>query len=119
MIPELRNLFRRKRPNPNPPPASHNFTKERLCWGHNYMINKIIDGGLKLEATGWKGGIKEGDFFLLTQTSREVDVNPTTRYKVARIRYFVGPSDMWVATLEFAPRVNQTKERIDDRQNDS
>jgi hypothetical protein len=80
-------------------PQTHDYRYEqrRLGWDLSFTP---VDGGLRLRAHGWGGGLNVGDYLLLS--------NPTggdTRYKIlADLRYERDPADMWWATLVFAPR---------------
>jgi hypothetical protein len=81
---------------------THDFSRKTRTWGHDYSINKIIDGGLKLNVMGWGFNIKTGDYIILD--NKDAKYNKTTRYKVTQIGYTTDPADMWFAELEFAPR---------------
>tara|TARA_A100001011_G_scaffold400362_1_gene514363 strand:- start:1980 stop:2219 length:240 start_codon:yes stop_codon:yes gene_type:complete len=67
-------------------------------WGCNYNIMESIDRGMKLDLIGWHRGIKDGDYLILKNGS------DTTRYVVESVNYFSDPSDMWSASVLFAPR---------------
>lgn len=75
---------------------THDFT--RRYWGHDYVIYKVIDGGMQLQASGWGYGIKQGDYLLLPNGA------DSTRYQVVEINYKRNPKDQWFATLAFVPR---------------
>lgn len=75
---------------------THDYTQRG--WGHDYAINRVIDGGTVLRASGWGSGISEGDFLILPNGEA------TTRYRVESIEYYRDPPDMWSADLWFAPR---------------
>jgi hypothetical protein len=75
---------------------THDISKK--SWGCNYNIMELRDGGMSVDLVGWRSGIKDGDFLLLKQD------NGTTRYLVESIRYESNPSDMWFASVSFAPR---------------
>ena|GEM_PF-1429682 len=77
-------------------PKTHDYTER--YWGHDYVIQEVRDDGRNLTAMGWGCGIEEGHFLLLRNGPG------STRYLVRRIRYMADPSDMWSASLEFAPR---------------
>ena len=70
----------------------------RKSWGCNYNVMEFRDGGMSVDLVGWRSGIKNGDFLLLKQD------DGTTRYLVESIRYESNPSDMWFASVSFAPR---------------
>ena len=68
-------------------------------WGHQFTVTQIGDGGLTLNGMGhFSGRIERGDFFILSNKGS------TTRYKVDEIEWLLNPSDMFSATLSFAPR---------------
>ena len=69
-------------------------------WGCNYNVMEIHNGGMRVDLTGWRSGIKNGDFLILKQT------DGTTRYLVESIRYESDPNDMWFAEASFAPRID-------------
>jgi hypothetical protein len=77
-------------------PTIHDYTVRE--WGHDVTIRQVKKGGKVLEASGWGRGIKKGHVLLLPNG------DTSTRYTVKAIRYFADPSDMWSATLRFAPR---------------
>lgn len=84
---------------------THDFTNR--CWGHDYVIHKVIDGGNKLSMSGWKDGIAKGDFLIMSNNEGPKGSNTTTRYKVDSIRYLGDPPDMWHAEVSFAPRTEK------------
>lgn len=89
------------------------FRDKFLRWGHNIGYECLQDG-IVLKAFGWGPKIEEmigdvqsdyvkykmvkDDYILLTGSAGE------TRYQIKEIRYCKDPSDMFFATLEFAPR---------------
>ena len=77
--------------------ASTHDLSDRV-WGRNYNIMESIDRGMKLDLIGWHIGIEDGDYLILKNGS------DTTRYVVESINYFSDPSDMWSASVSFAPR---------------
>lgn len=77
-------------------PETHDFSVRG--WGHDYVIHKVKHEGRVLEVSGWTRGIKKGDYLIMKNGER------TTRYRTAQIEYCSDPSDMFFATLEFAPR---------------
>ena len=77
-------------------PTTHDYTKRE--WGHDYFIDHVLDGGIRLRGGGWGSGIEEGDYLLMRNGAA------TTRYRVAEVKYMRDPPDMWFATLDFAPR---------------
>lgn len=79
--------------------TTHDYSKRG--WGHDYFITDVAQEGLVLKAGGWGDDIESGDFLILQDQK-----GGTTRYKVVTIRYESDPTDMWWATLEFAPRAN-------------
>lgn len=52
----------------------------------------------RLDAWGWIPSVRVGDYLILWHPTGE------TRYQVDEIHYKLPPSDMWFATLSFAPR---------------
>lgn len=83
-------------------PRTHDFGPGRRCWGHNYSINKVLNSGQRLHASGWGHDgtlIQNGDYLLLDKGDGR-----TTRYQVEEIDRVMDPDDMWYATLVFAPR---------------
>ena len=78
--------------------TTHDYTARH--WGHDYTITKVYDNGQMLDVMGWDGGveIKKGDFIILCNGTS------SSRYKVASIRYFDEPKDMWSMKAEFVPR---------------
>ena len=77
-------------------PKTHDFSVR--CWGHNYGIREVVDGGQGLKLYGWGRGIVDGDFLILRNGGK------TTRYRVVSVRYEQNPPDMWFAEAAFAPR---------------
>lgn len=75
----------------------HDFTRRK--WGHDYTFEPI-DTGLRGHMSGWKMGIREGDYLILRNGEA------TTRYQVETIRYMTDPRDQWFADVRFAPRSN-------------
>lgn len=101
------NLLRKTKPEP----MTHDFGPGRRCWGHDYSIDKVLDGGQRIRASGWGHDgrlIREGDYLLLDK-----DGTRATRYQVAVIERVMDPDDMWHATLAFAPRTYATQEEKD------
>jgi hypothetical protein len=86
-----------------PAPDTHDFTLARRRWGHDIGVDTVERGGKKIKVHGWGGGLKPGDYVLLSASPEA-----TTRYQVAKIEYMRDPSDMFFAALKFAPR--RTKE---------
>jgi hypothetical protein len=84
--------------------TTHDYTKNRRRWGHDYVIFEVEKGGKILKTSGWGHGIKKGDAILFDNKDARPPENPTTRYKVKEIEYLSNPPDMWRATLEFFPR---------------
>ena len=82
-------------------PQEHDYT--RRMWGHDFFVNDVIDGGQTIKAGGWGHGIEAGDYLILPNR------DGTTRYQVESIRYCGDPSDMWFATLRFAPRAGRAR----------
>jgi hypothetical protein len=93
---------------------THDFGPGRRCWGHDYCVDKVVDGGQRLHASGWGHDgrmIQEGDYLLLGATSN--GGKRATRYQVRKIERAMDPPDMWHADLAFAPRTYATKEEMD------
>jgi 2',3'-cyclic-nucleotide 2'-phosphodiesterase (5'-nucleotidase family) len=81
-------------------PETHDYTHR--TWGHDYAIHQVVDQGQTLITSGWGYGLHVGDYLLLCNKDK------TTRYKVETINYYLDPSDMWNATLSFAPRQEES-----------
>jgi hypothetical protein len=79
---------------------THNYTKRFRFWGHNFGYRLIKGDDERLDAWGWGEGISEGDYILLTNPANGEE----TRYQFEKISYHSNPSDMWEATLLYAPR---------------
>lgn len=77
-------------------PKTHDYRDERRCWGHDITYRPTANDGLA--ASGWGSGIADGDYVLLSNGDAD------TRYRVETISYSRDPSDMWRASLSFAPR---------------
>jgi hypothetical protein len=93
-------------------PMTHDFGPGRRFWGHDYCVDKVVDGGQQIHASGWGHDgrmIQEGDYLLLEGK----DDRRTTRYQVRKIERVMDPPDMWDADLSFAPRTYATKEEMD------
>ncbi len=75
---------------------THDYTVRE--WGHDFGIDTVAQGGEILKVHGWGKSIAAGHYLILPNGAR------TTRYEVEEITYFRDPSDMWKATLRFAPR---------------
>lgn len=89
---------------PRSEPVTHDFGPGRRCWGHDYSITRVTDGGQRIHASGWGHGgtlIKEGDYLLLDKGGQR-----STRYQVEDVQHVMDPDDMWHATLVFAPRLS-------------
>lgn len=80
---------------------THDYTNP--CWGHDLTF-EIEDGGRRLSAMGWGHGIRDGDFILIENKNPSPGANSSTRYRFTEVKYLGDPSDMWSATLIFAPR---------------
>lgn len=74
---------------------THDYTLK--CWGHDCIV-RPVDGGMKLDLTGWGDGLRTGDFILLRNGTG------SSRYRLDAVRYEYDPPDMWHATASFAPR---------------
>lgn len=80
-------------------PATHDYTRRYA--GHDYTFEPI-DNGQRGRVVGWGKGIRAGDYLLL---QREAGAGPgSTRYQIVDVRYYSDPSDMWSASVRFAPR---------------
>lgn len=77
-------------------PTTHDYSIR--TWGHDYTVHNVNDGGELLDVSGWGRGIRANDYLIMPNG------NGTTRYQVSTIKYYHDPSDMWNATLVFAPR---------------
>lgn len=91
-------------------PRTHDFGPGRRCWGHDYTITKVIDGGRRLHLTGWGPGMDVGDFILLDNGAR------ASRYRITEYEPVMGMfvvDDMWRAVLDFAPRQYATQQDKD------
>lgn len=73
---------------------THEFTR---TWGDDYTFTPL-DGGQRGTVTGWKEGIKTGDYLILRNG------DGTTRYQTTYVQYFDDPTDMFSAEVKFAPR---------------
>lgn len=76
---------------------THDYTQS--VWGHTCNVMQVIDGGQKLELSGFGYGVKRGDFLILADRHGN-----TTRYKITKIKYNMNPHDLWFANAKFAPR---------------
>jgi hypothetical protein len=85
-------------------PRTHDFGPGHRCWGHDYTITKVIDGGQLLRVAGWRPPMAVG---LLANGTR------ATRYRIAEYEPVMDPNDMWRATLDFAPRTYATQAEKD------
>lgn len=95
-----------------PETFTHDFGPGRRCWGHDYTIDKVIDAGQRLRASGWGNDgrlIKEGDYLLFADPTGK----RATRYQVEKIEHLMDPDDMWYADLVFAPRTYATQAEKD------
>jgi hypothetical protein len=80
-------------------PQTHDLSQR--MWGNNYEIwEKLDEFNVNLKLVGWCKGINEGDYLLLHEPTQG-----STRYRVVEIKYEREPSDMFWATVKFAPRV--------------
>lgn len=92
-------------------PFTHDFGPGRRCWGHDYCIDKVLDGGQRIRVSGWGHGgrlIRAGDYLLLDKDGKRA-----TRYQVQKIRPVMDPPDMWHAELVFTPRTYATQAEKD------
>lgn len=88
-------------------PMTHDFGPGRRYWGHDYCIDKVHDGGERIQTSGWGHDgrlIQEGDYLILDKGAGRA-----TRYQVQKIERVMDPPDMWRADLSFAPRQYATK----------
>jgi hypothetical protein len=93
-------------------PMTHDFGPGRRRWGHDYCVDKVVDGGQQIRASGWGHDgrmIQEGDYLLLAAKGGQ----RSTRYQVQKIERVMDPPDMWFADLAFAPRQYATQEEKD------
>lgn len=81
---------------------THDYRNARRGWGHDLVMLNVSPDGQNIKAMGWGNGIRAGDFMLLSNAGGE------TRYKVEEVNYKGAPSDMWKASLAFAPRQTTT-----------
>lgn len=84
-------------------PFTHDFGPGRRCWGHDYSIGKVRDGGQHISVSGWGHDgrfICIGDYLLLEAKGGR----RTTRYQVEKIQHVMQVDDMWHAELAFTPR---------------
>lgn len=93
----------------DPKPVTHDYGPGKRCWGHDFTITRVINEGQCLKVTGWGPligpMIRAGDYLILDRSDGR-----STRYQVQDITYCLDPSDMWEATLAFAPRQTTVKE---------
>jgi hypothetical protein len=83
-------------------PRTHDFGPGRRFWGHDFCIDKVVDGGQHIQASGWGHDgalIRPGDYLILAKGD-----DRSTRYRVEKVEYAMDPNDMWFARLQFAPR---------------
>ena len=88
------------------PAKTHDYGPGTRGWGHDYTWEPE-PGGLRGTAIGHGAGISNGDYILLERhdnNSGRLLSDGRTRYRVVSIEYYADPTDMWQATLEFAPR---------------
>lgn len=93
-------------------PFTHDFGPGRRCWGHDYSISRVFDGGQRIRASGWGHDgqlIQEGDYLLLEAKGGQ----RATRYQVEKIRHVMAVDDMWHADLVFEPRTYATQAEKD------
>lgn len=79
-------------------PKTHDYT--RRGWGHDYVIDNVINKGERLDMMGWGNGISDGDYLIIQGDGG----SGTTRYQVEKVKYMNDPKDMWSITAKFAPR---------------
>lgn len=74
---------------------THDYT--RRGWGHDFTFEPE-QGGKQGSMMGWGHGLNNGDYLILPVRGG------TTRYQIETVEYFMNPSDMWKASVVFAPR---------------
>lgn len=84
---------------------THNYTNAHRYWGHDIHWRLLDSKGQRLDAGGWGGGIKQGDFLLVTNPGNGYE----TRYQVESIKYYADPADQWSAVLTYSPRTPEVQ----------
>lgn len=104
--------------------ATHDYSKGKRGWGHDYSVFESRDGGryLRLMGHGCNGANCRGDEpepigpdrpIVLTKPSCRIEAGDylilqngdgSTRYRVKTIEYKRDPKDMWEAEVVFEPR---------------
>lgn len=104
----LLGRFRRQRA--NLAPVDHDYGPGHRCWGHDYTVTRVIDGGKRLEAAGWGKGLRKGQTVALTN---KANADGRSVYVIESVSYFSDPDDMWSATLRHdgrpRPRVESNR----------
>lgn len=73
----------------NSDPTTHDFTVR--CWGHDFSIMEVVDGGLQLRLMGWGGDRPSGqrpevgDYLILSNGKG------TARYRATEVGYYRNP----------------------------
>lgn len=79
----------------------HDFGPGHRCWGHNYEIMNVIDGGQRLRLAVWSSTRpRVGDHMLLSNKDH------STRYQITNVDYppHMDPDDMYFVDASFDPR---------------
>ncbi|WP_019060012.1 hypothetical protein [Streptomyces prunicolor] len=103
------NFLRRREtapPEPSPAPGRkprvHDYTRDHLGWGRDYVVHHEPDDLQQLRVSGWGPGIERGDHILIDYGG------PRSRYEIAHIEYHPSPRDMWGADLTLIPPTEGT-----------
>lgn len=90
-------------------PMTHDFGPGRRSWGHDYCINKVHDGGQRVDASGWGHDgkpIQEGDYLILDKGAGRA-----TRYQVQKVERVMDPRTCGTRTYPSRPGNTPPKPR--------
>jgi hypothetical protein len=88
----------------------HDYTARRRYWGHDYALTPDSDPATARIA-GWGGGLREGDFLLLTHPETRIIVV----YQLEEVAYYGNPGDpgdQWHGRVRFVPATSELGQRV-------
>lgn len=78
-------------------PQTHDYT--RRYWGHDYVFTPVDGGARGSMLLIGSAQFRVGDYLIMAHKNGD-----TTRYQIETLRRKPDPSDLYEATVRFAPR---------------
>ena len=88
----------------------HDYTARRRFWGHDYVLTPDEDP-VTARISGWGGGLREGDFLLLTHPETRIIVV----YRLEEVEYYSkpgDPGDQWRGRVRFVPAASELGQQV-------